>query len=140
MYSEDLLLESPMEDMTLLINFLNGWKCPLRTAVACLDELGRTLVARGSLSKTNFEVIGKSSSTLISLSVLRLFSVLHFCFIKVLYSNWLQSRLKTKGGPRLIKKTWAPSKLQWIFPQNTYCYESAFGIFSSRDQCKLSTI
>jgi len=97
-----------MEDMTLLINFLNGWKCPLRTAVACLDELGRTLVARGSLSKTNFEVIGKSSSTLISLSVLRLFSVLHFCFIKVLYSNWLQSRLKIKGGPRLIKKKRGP--------------------------------
>ncbi len=105
-----------MEDMTLLINFLNGWKCPLRTAVACLDELGRTLVARGSLSKTNFEVIGKSSSTLISLSVLRLFSVLHFCFIKVLYSNWLQSRLKIKGGPRLIKKNVGPIKTSMDFP------------------------
>ena len=60
--SEDLLLESPMEDMTLLINFLNGWKCPLGTAVTCLDELARTLVARGSLSKSNFEVIGKTCS------------------------------------------------------------------------------
>ncbi len=61
MYSQDLLLESPMEDMTILINFLNGWKCPLASAVACLDELARTLVARGSLSKSNFEVIGKTS-------------------------------------------------------------------------------
>jgi hypothetical protein len=61
LYRPDLLLESPMEDMTILINFLNGWKCPLASAVACLDELARTLVARGSLSKSNFEVIGKTS-------------------------------------------------------------------------------
>ncbi len=37
-------------------------KCSRGTAVACFEELGRALVARGSLSKQNYEVIGKTFS------------------------------------------------------------------------------
>ena len=59
MYSDDLLSDTPM-DMSVLLNFLNTWQCPLGTAVACLKDLGRALAARGSISKSNLDVIGKT--------------------------------------------------------------------------------
>jgi hypothetical protein len=58
--SDDLLIDNPIEDMSILIHFLNTWKCPLGTAVQCFEDLGRALAGRGSLSKQNFEVIGKT--------------------------------------------------------------------------------
>ena len=58
-YSDDLLSDTPM-DMSILLNFLNTWKCPLGTAVSCLKDLGRSLAARGSISQSNLDVIGKN--------------------------------------------------------------------------------